>query len=144
MSEGVFDQRLGVWRYDITEGTAAAESLKTQTKSKAAPHNAAVLSFMKLSGTMPAKLDAETVNHLQAALRSHIGDGIPGGTSTKSKSSLDDNPGKNKDSLKKTLAAAKARIKESTGMSPELQEAVFESIDKQLVCNELRSCFLTS
>ena len=89
---------------------------------------------------MPAKLDAETVNHLQAALRSHIGDGIPGGTSTKSKSSLDDNPGKNKDSLKKMLVAAKARIKESTGMSPELQEAVFESIDKatsQLIAHKL-------
>lgn len=75
----------------IDESTEAAQSLKDQTKSKSAPHNAAVLSFKKLSGTMPAKLEADQVKFLQAALRSHLqGDGIPSGTSESNRGGLKD------------------------------------------------------
>ena len=131
MTEGVFDHTLGVMRYDMTKSTGAAQSLRDQTKAKAAPHNETILSFMKLSGTMPAKLEADQVKFLQAALRSHMGDGVPEGTSTKSKNSLKDaQKSKDMPTLRKNLADVKQRIKETTGLSEQLQETVILSIEK--------------
>jgi hypothetical protein len=102
MIESIFDPNLGVFRYDLTEGTAAAESLKAQTKSKDAPDNSILAGIMRLSGNGPAKLNADQVRFLQQALRSLGSAGIPNGTSTKSKASLDDNPSKNNDSSQGT------------------------------------------
>jgi hypothetical protein len=100
MTEGVYDPNLGVVRYDITEATIPTQQLlRDASKSKSAPHNETLLAFMKLSGTAPAKLEADQVKVLQAALRQHIGDGVPDGTAERNRKSREDYPAKNKHSL---------------------------------------------
>lgn len=131
MTEGIFDQDLGVMRYDMTKSTVPAQSLKDQTKAKAAPDNSILKGIMALSGTAPARLEPEQVRFLQAALRQHIGDGVPDGTSTKSANSLKDaQKSKDMPTLKKNLAAMKESIKESTGLKPEMQEALFAACER--------------
>ena len=102
MIESIFDPNLGVFRYDLTEGTAAAESLKAQTKSKDAPDNSILAGIMRLSGNGPAKLNADQVRFLQQALRSLGLQEFRRAHRPKSKTSLDDNPSKNNDSSQGT------------------------------------------
>jgi hypothetical protein len=123
MTEGIWDPNLGVWRYDLAEGTVAANSLKTHTDTSASDGIRAkqktVEAFMRLSGKSDAKITAAQVSHIQdvlMGLRPHHSDGIPSDTAAKSEASLDQNPARNKESLatvKKSMRAVFKNISES-------------------------------